>query len=190
MAGVPDHPKLHITGASGTGVSSLGARLAARLGVPWLDTDEFYWHPTNPPFTSKRSVAERRALMQAAMGSGGWVISGALESWGTPLIEQADLVIFLTLDARERLARLTRRERERFGARIDPGGDMAAIHADFLNWAAQYDAPGFFGRSRMRHEVWLAELDLPILHLDASAKPEMLEAAVLTALATAQHTPA
>ncbi len=183
MAHLPDHPKIHITGASGCGVSSLGARLAEALQVPQLDTDDFYWQRTDPPFTDKNPISERIRLMREAMGPGGWVISGALESWGTSLIEEADLVVFLTLPRSQRMARLIRRERRLFGTRIDPGGDMALINSEFLNWAAQYDDPGFTGRSRMRHEVWLAELGQPILRLDASASLELLETAVLTALA-------
>jgi adenylate kinase family enzyme len=172
-------PRLHITGASGCGVSSLGTRLAEALQVPQLDTDDFYWQRTDPPFTDKNPIPERIRLLSAAMGAGGWVISGALEGWGTALIEEADLVVFLTLPRSQRLARLIRRERRLHGARIDPGGDMARIHSAFLDWAAQYDDPGFTGRSRARHEAWLMDLSVPVLRLDAGASLDELVQAVL-----------
>ena len=37
------HPlRVHISGASGCGVSTLGAALAAERLVPWLDTDSYF----------------------------------------------------------------------------------------------------------------------------------------------------
>jgi adenylate kinase family enzyme len=182
MPGTTLSKRIHITGASGSRVTSLGVYLARTLDVPHLDTDDFYWQPTDPPFTEKRPVPERLALMRSDMGAGGWVISGSLDGWGDPLLGAADLIVFLTLARAERLARLIRRERERFGARIGPGGDMEQIHKAFLDWAVQYDEPGFTGRSRARHEAWLAELDMPVLRLDAHQTPEALARAVLAAL--------
>ena len=50
-----------ITGASGSGTSTLGATLAKELGFVHLDADDYYWLPTRPPFTTKRDKAERLA---------------------------------------------------------------------------------------------------------------------------------
>jgi adenylate kinase family enzyme len=176
------HPRIHITGASCTGVTTLGELLAEALGVVHLDTDDFYWRPTDPPYTEKRPAAERLALMRAELGDDGWVISGSLDGWGDPLIENADLIVFLTAPTGVRLTRLRAREHERFGERIALGGDMEHLHASFLVWASQYDDTGFTGRSRLRHEVWMAEQDAPVLRLDATRPPEALLADVLARL--------
>jgi cytidylate kinase len=40
--------KLHILGASGSGVSTLGRELATRLNVPYFDADDFYWEKSYP----------------------------------------------------------------------------------------------------------------------------------------------
>lgn len=157
--------KIHVTGASCTGVTTLGAALAEALSVPLIDTDDYFWLPTEPPFTGKRPAAERVALIRAAQGENGWVVSGSLDGWGDALIEQAELLVFLTAPTPVRLARLKRRERERFGDRIGPGGDMEGIHLGFMDWAAQYDMAGFIGRSRARHEAWLVEQPTPVLRL-------------------------
>jgi adenylate kinase family enzyme len=42
--------RVHIVGASGSGTTTLGKALAARAGCAHLDTDEFFWMPTEPPF--------------------------------------------------------------------------------------------------------------------------------------------
>ena len=55
--GLSAPPRIHITGASGFGVSTLGGALAARLGCAHLDTDDFYWLPTDPPYREVQGEA-------------------------------------------------------------------------------------------------------------------------------------
>lgn len=55
---------VHVFGASGTGTTTLGMEVARVLGGTFLDTDTFYWAPTDPPFTTKRDPAERIARIE------------------------------------------------------------------------------------------------------------------------------
>lgn len=176
-------PRVHITGAACTGTTTLGHAVARALGVVHLDTDDFYWQASDPPYTKKYLAAERFARLAEAAGAGAWVISGALDGWGDPLAGRADLIVFLTAPTPLRLARLKARERHRFGARIEPGGDMEDIHAGFLVWAAQYDDAGFTGRTRLSHEAWLADQTAPVLRLDAQEPVDTLTTQVLARLA-------
>lgn len=182
MPGPTEQPRIHITGASGTGVSTLGQELAAVLGVPFADSDDAFWLPTDPQFTTKRPVGERLAVLEAARGSGGWVVSGSLCGWGDRAIEAADLIVFLSVPTRARIARLNARQRVWFGARILPGGDMERINAEFIDWAQKYDDPHFTGRSRVMHETWLLEQSAPVLRLDGTDELPRLVDAVLDAL--------
>lgn len=178
--------RVYITGAAGSGTSSLGRALAARLMVPHLDTDDFFWAPTEPPFTTKRPVAERLALIAAAQlgqgEAGGWVLSGAADGWGEVAISGAALIVFLVTPTSVRLARIRRREAEKFGARVKPGGDMQRTHAEFLKWASGYDDPYFSGRSLSRHRSWLAGRPEPVLELSGTTPVEGLVEAVLARL--------
>ncbi|WP_421701479.1 adenylate kinase [Aliiroseovarius sp.] len=161
-------PRLHITGASCTGTTTLGVALARRLGLPHLDTDDYYWAPVDPPFSQKRPPEDRVRLMRADQGAGGWVLSGSLMGWGEPALLSCELILFLTAPWEVRRSRLIAREQARFGDRITPGGDMRAIHTGFLDWASRYDDPAFTGRSRARHEDWLSRQKAPVLRLDAT----------------------
>lgn len=162
--------RVHITGASGAGTSTLGAALALRLRHPHVDADSIYWLPTDPPFATVRSKAERSELVRELLPlNGAWVFSGSAPGWTTSLEPAYDLVIFLTLDPVVRLERLRRRETERYGARLAVGGDMAEASAKFLAWAAAYDVAGPEQRSRVFHEAWLGRQTAPILRLDAAA---------------------
>ncbi len=172
--------RVHITGASGAGTSTLARALASRLDSQAFDTDDFYWKPSDPPFRAKRSVPERLALMEEVfLPRGDWVLSGSFAGWGDPVIPRLTHVVFLTLAAGPRLARLRARERRRHGAAIAEGGALAEKFRGFLDWAMSYDDDGFSGRSRRMHEEWLARLPCPVIRLDA-ARPvaELTEAAV------------
>jgi adenylate kinase family enzyme len=174
----PQH--IHITGASGCGVSTLGATLAARLMAAHLDTDDFYWTTTEPPFQISRAIPDRLSLLHAAFADApdGWILSGSLDGWGDPLIPLFDRVVFLNAPVEVRLARLAERERRRLGPAVDPGGARHAQHLDFLAYAAAYDTGVFTGqmtgRYRTRHEAWLERLPCPVLRLDGAEPTETL----------------
>ncbi|HWB58273.1 MAG TPA: AAA family ATPase [Chthoniobacteraceae bacterium] len=126
--------RLHIFGASGSGATTLGSHLANHLHCKFLDTDSYYWLPTNPPFTHKRPPTERiRMIERDIAGVTDWVLSGSLCSWGDPLLHHFTTAIFLYLPAKLRMSRLAAREHQRYGLRIHPGGDMHTTHLQFMS---------------------------------------------------------
>lgn len=176
-----DMPRIHILGASGSGTSTLGSALARRLGVRHTDSDGLYWLPTDPPYTKPRPPEARLELLLRTLPvAGNWVFSGATTQWAAPLEPYYDLVVFLRLDPTVRMVRLRRREAARFGARIQPGGDMAAINAAFIAWADAYDTAGSLRSGLATHEAWLADQPAPVLRLDSAAPVENLVAAVVS----------
>lgn len=166
--------RIYITGASGAGVTTLGRALATAQPLTHVDADDFYWMPTDPPFTEKRPPQDRVDLMRQELGDDDWVLTGSSDGWGNALIALADLIVFIETPTPVRLERLTQRESGRFGARIAPGGDMYDIHIAFREWASGYDIPGFNGRNRIRHEAWLAAQTATVLRLDGTQPTEAL----------------
>ena len=67
-----------------------------------------------------------------------------------------------------RIDRLKKRERDHFGNRIDPGGDMCENHVEFIDWASQYDNGGLDIRSKARHDMWEKILMCPVNQVDGS----------------------
>jgi adenylate kinase family enzyme len=177
---------IHITGASGSGVTTLGRTLADVTGAAQLDTDDFYWAPVEPKFSEKRAPEERIQLLREAMdaaGEHGWILSGSIGTWGEPLVPLFNLVIFLSAPAEVRVARLKVREEAELGAAaIAPGGPRHAEYVAFIDWAAQYEFGKREGRSRTLHEAFLARLTCPVLRLDGTAPTEQLLPRVLTVL--------
>ena len=163
---LPD--RVHIVGASGSGTTSLASEIAGKYGHHRLDTDDFFWVPTDPPYREMRPRDQRLALLrQALLDSVPWVLSGSLCGWGDPLIAEFDLVVFLVVPTPVRLARLRAREIMRYGQQaIAPGGTFHEAHVAFLEWAGGYDTGGLGMRSRALHEAWLATLPGAVVRLE------------------------
>jgi adenylate kinase family enzyme len=177
--------RIHIVGASGSGTTTLGRALAARLGCAHLDTDDFFWLPTQPPFQHPRPVAERQALLGGALARHtSWVLSGSLCGWGDVFIPQFDRVVFLWIPADLRIVRLRERERARYGRAIAPGGSLRAMYEAFMAWAAAYD-DGLEPPQRCRrlHEQWLAALPCPVERILDSGPTEAHVETILRASA-------
>lgn len=146
---------IHIYGASGSGTSTIGKYISNELGYYFMDTDDYFWQLTNPPYTMKRIISERLSMMRKDISEhDNVVIAGSLVDWGDELISLISLAIRVETDTRIRIKRLKNREREHFGERIDIGGDMYENHQEFLDWAAAYDDGAIDMRSKVKHDEW------------------------------------
>ena len=164
---------IHLFGASGSGTSTLGRRIAEETGFAFLDTDDFFWEDTDPPYSVKRPPAERLRRIRAELASHeAVVLSGPVPGWGDELIPLCTLAIRVEAPAPLRMERLRRRESERFGERIEEGGDMCEAHRAFLDWAAAYDTAGPEMRSRAMHDAWQQKLRCPLVLVDGSCPVE------------------
>ncbi len=168
-----DRQVIHIYGASGSGTSTIGKFISNKLGYFFMDTDDYFWESTNPPYTTKRNVSDRITLMKEDIAKHNKVvISGSLVDWGDELIPLFTLAVRVETDTAIRIDRLKRREREHFGSRIDPGGDMYENHQVFIDWAASYDNGGLDMRSKSKHDEWQKLLRCHQILLDGSLPVE------------------
>ena len=152
--------RIHIFGASGSGTTTLGSLLAKRLRIPHFDTDQYFWIKTKIPFTEKREVNERVKLLKTDLENhSSWILSGSLCGWGDFAIHMFTLVVFLWIPHELRMARLKKREIDRYGLEaISPGGWFHENHQEFMAWAEKYDLGGEDMRSRTVHEQWISKL--------------------------------
>ena len=165
--------RILVTGASGSGTSTLGRAVAEALQAAFVEVDDLYWLPTDPPFKQKRDPVERAALLRGKLGgSQPVVVSGSIVAWDRELEDAFDLIVFLRAPAALRAERLRAREQRRFG-RVDE---------HFIAWAEQYDQGIMSGRSLAKHLAWLNLRTCPILRLSGTDSVETLQTAVLTAL--------
>ena len=103
---------IHIYGASGSGTTTLAKHIHNNMDYFFMDTDDYFWLPTNPPYTEKRKIQERVQLMREDIEKyDKIVISGSLVNWGNELIPFFSLAVRLVTDTDIRIARLKEREK-------------------------------------------------------------------------------
>ena len=148
-----------ITGAAGSGTSTLGRELSKTVpDLEFLDADDFFWLPTNPPYQFKRHPDERLTLLLSQMESKNIVLSGSVTSWGIKHEISFDLIIFLYLETEIRLERLKKRELKKLGT----------IDDEFIAWASEYDNPKFSGINFVKHQNWLSQQKCRVLKIEGN----------------------
>jgi adenylate kinase family enzyme len=172
---------LMITGAPGSGTTSLGMALAEALHLRHLDSDAYYWQQTPRPFSLPRAPQERLSrLLDDLRGCPGAVISGSVAGWGREVEDLFDLVVFLYLPTELRLRCLARRNAEHYGT----------AKPRLLQWAARYDDGPLDARSLNNQLCWLAQRRCPVLRLDRDQSVAERTALVLQALPGPARRPA
>lgn len=165
---MPKHV-IHIFGASGSGTTTLGRKICEELGYKFMDTDDYFWLPTDPKYTVKRDVSERLEMMKRdILGNDNVVIAGSLTDWGDPLIPFFTLAIRLVTETGVRIIRIQKRERVAFGPRLDSSGDMYQNHLEFVEWAKSYDKGGVNIRSKAKHDEWQKLLQCRLIELNGA----------------------
>lgn len=88
-----DLRRISVIGSSGSGKTTMGHRLADRLGLPRIELDALYHGPgwTNPPLD-----AFRQTISDATAGER-WVVDGKYASVREMIWERATLVVWLDL---------------------------------------------------------------------------------------------
>ena len=171
--------RIYIFGASGSGATSLGKAVCERIGFAHFDADDYLWLPTDEPYSETRTPEEYIEILGGDLrGSEKWILSGHI-SFGlmdefTGLYE---LVVFLRVPPEIRMERLRRRERERYGNEILPGGRRHEASIKFLDYAAEYDE-GTLRRSLREHLKWLESLKCPVLKIENDSFRRSAEAIV------------
>src|SRR5512139_3217012 len=122
--------RILITGAAGSGTTTLGRALAVKVGASFIEADDHFWVASEPPYQTKQPPAERlRSILDALDRSPVAVVAGSVVDWGFDLENSFSHIVFLAAPTEVRLARLRQREMIRFGK----------VNDAFLAWAAQYD---------------------------------------------------
>jgi len=159
--------KIHIFGASGSGVTTTGNALAEKLKCKYLDSDAYFWESSDVPFTIKRNPEERNSKIKSDLESlENWILGGSVFQWGENVFPDFDLVVFLWIPQQTRIERLKKREFERYGNVIYTEPHRIKQYEDFIEWATDYDNhTGIANRNFQAHENWLESVKFPVLKI-------------------------
>ncbi|WP_235509322.1 hypothetical protein [Acidovorax sp. Root402] len=157
--------RILISGASGSGTSTVGAGVALRLDATFQDTDQLQWVESAPPFQQARSYDARSALMLTVFEKNAKLVAaGSVIGWNDDIEDGFDVVVFLYAPTAVRIERIKQRDTALFGS----------VRPEFLAWAAQYDSGAMTGRSLARHNEWLCDRRCPVICIDSSPEPKEL----------------
>lgn len=102
-----DVRRVRVVGTSGSGKTTLARALAARLDVPLLELDAIFHHAGWRQAADEEFRADLRAFLAAAPD--GWVVDGYYGTRVGPLLDDADVVVWLDLPRRVVMGRVVRR---------------------------------------------------------------------------------
>ena len=143
-----------LASASGSGKTTFGRALAAKLGVPFVELDALH----HGPEWTEASADELRARVAPIVASESWVIDGAYRGkLGNLVLEAADTVVWLDLPVRVWLPRLLRRTFGRIVRRDELwAGNRETLRGAFVGRDALL--PYAFRHFRRRRRRYAAEL--------------------------------
>ncbi|MGE4572489.1 MAG: AAA family ATPase [Candidatus Izemoplasmatales bacterium] len=157
---------INIFGSSGSGTTTLAKSLSEIYDFYHIDIDDIMWEKTDPPFTIRRdNQVIKKDMHEILKNHQNTIISGAIVNIYDELKENIDLYIYMNLDIETRIKRINRRELNRFGKRVLPGGDLYDKHQDFLQWVSDYEHNPEYLRSRRQHLSWLDGVSKPVLRI-------------------------
>ncbi len=175
--------KIHIMGASCAGSTTLGKALSELLSYPYFDTDQFFWLPSETPFTVKREARERNEMLKQELSKNQNAITGgSLLKWGDEWLSMFDLVVFLYVPGEIRMERLKNREIQRYGEKIVEDPVRASLYNSFVTWAQGYDDNTTQGRNLQAHTDWLAQISCPVIRIEGDTTVSERTEIVLRAL--------
>ncbi|OXA83185.1 P-loop NTPase family protein [Flavobacterium hercynium] len=182
--------KIHIFGASGSGVTTTGEALAAQLKLDYFDSDAFFWKQTAIPFSERCNPEERNTSIRTALdNSKKWILGGSVFQWGDAVFPDFDLVVYLWIPQEIRMERLKKRELERYGTIIYTDPNRNEQFENFMTWASDYDQnTGIASRNREAHEQWMTSIPFPLLKIEGDFTLEERIALILQKVTTIELT--
>lgn len=126
-----------ICGANGSGKTTLGKALAVYLGFRHMDIEEYYFLPSDIPYSLHRSREECAALMLSDIDKfGDFVITAVSPDFGSEINSLCKMAVYLYAPKELRLERIKKRSLEQFGERAQRGGNLFESENNFLSFAA------------------------------------------------------
>lgn len=171
--------RIIVVGASGSGTTTVASMMKNLLGEEYIhiDVDDYVWKKTKIPYQEKNEldivVKRIKTLLEKHSNV---IVSGIMYPWGDELNPFFDTVILVTTKTNIRKERLISREREKYGYRMEKGGDMHDQFSRFLNWAINYDDNTNESTGDKNTRRWILSLDtIPIEIFNSGSFNELEE---------------
>lgn len=155
-----------LLGLNGCGKTTVGHKVAARLGFLRMDAEDYYF-PTPGDYATSRTQDDVHRLMEKDIACcSGFVLSCVRCNVTEEILRQIHLAVVLRTSPELRAQRIVQRELDRFGSRVLPGGDMYEAQQTFHAFAA--------ARTEETVNSTLNRLNCPVMALDAALPVNMI----------------
>ena len=152
-----------ICGMNGSGKSTLGFALAESLGWRFIDNENLYFPKADPlhPYAAERTQAEvERLLLAEVRRDERFVFAAVRGNYGEAVLPHYKAAVLVEVPRDIRLERVKARSFARFGARMQPGGDLYESEKRFYDLIA--------ARPEDYATRWLDRVDIPVLRVDGT----------------------
>ena len=90
--------KIHIIGCSGSGKTYLANALSKKYNISHFDLDDIQWDNNAKEYGKKRTLDERKALLQEILyNNDEWIIEGVYYAWVQQSFDEADKIYVLDM---------------------------------------------------------------------------------------------
>ena len=152
-----------VCGLNGSGKSTLGRALADALSFHFIDSEDLYFPKESREyiFASPRSRQEAETLlMEEVRQHGDFVFAAVKGDYGENILPLYRCAVCIDVPKDIRLLRIRSRSFQKFGGRMQPGGDLYEKEEAFFDMAAS--------RTESYVENWLQTLNCPIIRVDGT----------------------
>lgn len=152
-----------ICGMNGSGKSTLGRALAEHLGWRFIDNEDLYFPKADPahPYATERTQDEvERLLLEEVRRDDRFVFAAVRGNYGAAVLPHYKAAVLVEVPREIRLARVKARSFAKFGARMQPGGDLYESEKRFYDLIA--------ARPEDYATRWLDTVDIPVLRVDGT----------------------
>lgn len=155
--------KIFVCGLNGAGKSTLGRALAADFGYQFMDIEDYYFPKTDPNYlyASPRTREEVEKLLKIDVKTHkNCVLAAVKPDFSDEIQKQFDLAIYVKVPKMLRLERVKQRSFNKFGSRMQPGGDLYETEQEFFRSVSE--------RPENLVDEWLKTLSCPIIEVDGT----------------------
>lgn len=150
--------RILVYGVTGSGKTTLAARISAATGIPWHSVDDLTWEPGWVPVP----VDEQQRRIAAICAGDRWILDTAYSTWLAIPLARADLIVALDYPRLVSLTRLVGRT----VMRIIDSKPVCNGNRETVRTALAADSILFwhfrsFARKRRRIRNWATDLSVP-----------------------------
>ena len=87
--------KIHIIGCSGSGKTYLANALSKKYNISHFDLDDIQWDNNAKEYGKKRTLDERKALLQEILyNNDEWIVEGVYYAWVRQSFDEAAVAVY------------------------------------------------------------------------------------------------